>query len=92
MTGAAVKKLRSKLGLTQQAFADLLGLSFVTVNRWETCKATPTGLGAVMLELLDNVLRSRAADVVHRDLRAVGSAPLALVRALVKMESIDADA
>lgn len=32
----AVKELRDKLILTQKEFADLLGVSFASINRWET--------------------------------------------------------
>ena len=38
----AIKKLRSKLILSQTEFAELLGVSFDTVNRWESGKYTPT--------------------------------------------------
>ena len=38
----AVKKLRSKMLLTQEELADVLGVSFATINRWETGKYVPT--------------------------------------------------
>lgn len=38
----AIKKLRSKMILSQMEFAEELGVSFVTVNRWETGKHAPT--------------------------------------------------
>ena len=38
----AIKKLRSKMILTQTEFADLLGVSFGAVNRWESGKFNPT--------------------------------------------------
>lgn len=37
-----VKELREKLILSQQEFADLLGVSFASINRWETGKHKPT--------------------------------------------------
>lgn len=37
-----IKLLRNKLILTQTEFADLLNVSFSTVNRWETGKHEPT--------------------------------------------------
>lgn len=37
-----IKELRGKVGLTQQALADRLGVSFATVNRWENNKAKPS--------------------------------------------------
>lgn len=38
----AVKYLRVKMLLTQEELADLLDVSFATINRWETGKYTPT--------------------------------------------------
>ncbi len=37
-----VKELREKLILTQQEFANLLGVSFASINRWETGRHKPT--------------------------------------------------
>ncbi len=37
-----VKELREKLILSQEEMADLLGVSFMSVNRWETGKFEPT--------------------------------------------------
>lgn len=37
-----IKDLREKLILSQEDFAKLLGVSFSTVNRWETAKPDPT--------------------------------------------------
>lgn len=41
MNNTTVKEMRQKLGLSQQAFADQLGVTFATVNRWENGKAKP---------------------------------------------------
>lgn len=38
----AIKKLRSKLILSQTEFGKLFGVSFATVNRWETGRFKPT--------------------------------------------------
>lgn len=37
-----VKELRVKLILSQQEFADLLNVSFASINRWEKGKHEPT--------------------------------------------------
>jgi len=37
-----VKKLREKLIITQEELAQLLGVSFASINRWETGKHEPT--------------------------------------------------
>ena len=38
----AIKQLRNKMFLTQVDFAAHLGVSFQTINRWETGKFEPT--------------------------------------------------
>lgn len=38
----AVKELRDKLIMTQQEFADYLGVSFASINRWESGTNKPT--------------------------------------------------
>ena len=37
-----IKELRSKMTLSQVEFAQLLGVSFASVNTWETGKHEPT--------------------------------------------------
>jgi len=37
-----VKQLRTKLILSQEELAKLLGVSFASINRWETGKHEPT--------------------------------------------------
>lgn len=37
-----IKELRSKMTLSQVEFAQLLGVSFASVNKWETGKHEPT--------------------------------------------------
>lgn len=38
----SIKKLREKAFLTQTDLAEILGVSFTTVNRWENGKYEPT--------------------------------------------------
>ena len=38
----AIKKLRFKMLLTQMEFAQFLGVSFASINRWETGRFEPT--------------------------------------------------
>ena len=38
----AIKSLRAKMFLTQVELADLLGVSFASVNRWENAEHEPT--------------------------------------------------
>ena len=39
-----IKRLRSKLDLTQEQFAAKVGVTFSTVNRWENGKGNPSPL------------------------------------------------
>ena len=41
MESEQIKELRTRLRMSQQAFASALGVSFATVNRWENGKAKP---------------------------------------------------
>ncbi|MDE2815967.1 MAG: helicase-related protein [Chloroflexota bacterium] len=51
--------LRKSMNLTQQQFAALLGVSFVTLNRWEKGHSTPSALG---LQKLEQTALRRAAE------------------------------
>lgn len=41
MDSKSIKELRERLRISQEAFAHLIGVSVVTVNRWENGKASP---------------------------------------------------
>jgi len=49
-TPKRIRKLRSRLGLTQEAFARQLGVTWVTVSRWSRGLSKPTGLSIAALE------------------------------------------
>jgi DNA-binding XRE family transcriptional regulator len=52
VTPAAIKEVRQARGLSQQAFASLLGVSTSTVARWETGDVEPKGTAALVLGAL----------------------------------------
>jgi len=52
MTPEQIRHLRKELDLTQQQFAERLGVSFVTLNRWENGKSEPSALGLTKLKEL----------------------------------------
>lgn len=54
-----VKGIRVALGLTQQGFADKLGVGINMVSRWERGEAEPTR-GPVLKALLDAEVEARA--------------------------------
>jgi putative transcriptional regulator len=66
MTGFDVKKLRIKLGLTQEQLAQLLGVSWITVNRWERNKCNPSPLAAEKLQTLFNRIEEAGIDELKR--------------------------
>lgn len=47
-----IRQLRSKLGLTQEQFAAKVGVTFSTVNRWESGKSKPSPLAMRQIEEL----------------------------------------
>lgn len=47
-----IKRVRGRLGLTQQALADRLGVSFATVNRWENSQTKPSRFYWTQIEKL----------------------------------------
>ena len=47
-----IKGLRSKMGLTQEQFAAKVGVTFSTVNRWESGKSKPSPLATKQIEEL----------------------------------------
>lgn len=64
----------------------MLGLSFVSINKWENEASSPTGLSAVLLELLRSALRRHGVAPVISKLRPLGGEPLAVVRTLAALE------
>lgn len=50
-----VKELRKKIGLTQEAFAQQLGISVMTVRRWEKGKTKPSRMAQRLLEELERL-------------------------------------
>jgi DNA-binding transcriptional regulator YiaG len=47
-----IRRLRSRLGLTQEEFAHALNVTFSTVNRWENGHAQPSRLAWAAIESL----------------------------------------
>ncbi len=55
-----LKRFRARYGLTQKTLADRIGVSFVTVNRWENEKVEPSQLSWNQLRKLENELQKEA--------------------------------
>lgn len=52
LTAEKIKKTRLKIGLSQQQLADLMGISKITISRWERGESIPRKPYAILLELL----------------------------------------
>ncbi|QDX23785.1 DUF3883 domain-containing protein [Pandoraea pnomenusa] len=52
MSPEQIRQLRKELDLTQQHFAERLGVSFVTLNRWENGQSKPSAMGLTKLREL----------------------------------------
>ena len=59
-----IKRLRAKIGLTQQSLADRLEVSFVTVNRWENAQTKPSKLYWGRLRELEMEISGRVPDAM----------------------------
>lgn len=49
---ATIINLRAKLDLSQMELANMLGVSFTSVNRWENGKYAPTKVAKKKIEIL----------------------------------------
>ena len=54
-----IKRIRRKAFLTQEDFAKEIGVSYATVNRWETGKAKPN---LKTMKLIDGYCKKNAID------------------------------
>ena len=61
MDGTEVRRIRRDLGLTQEGLAREMGITFGTVNRWESGRHVPKGLYRQALERLAKRAAKRAA-------------------------------
>ena len=50
MESVQIKKIRESLNKTQEEFATLIGVSFVTINRWESGEVKPSPIARRQLE------------------------------------------
>ena len=57
MTGIEVRTLRREMELTQQEFADRLGVAKCTVGRWEIDQVKPSPLAIARIKELERELQ-----------------------------------
>lgn len=53
MNANDIKRIREKLGLSQEALAHLIGVSFQTINRWERGIFKPSPLALEKMKSLE---------------------------------------
>jgi putative transcriptional regulator len=60
-----VRELRFRLGLTQEQFAAKLGVTFVSVNRWENSKTQPSPMAMRLMRLMLEEIGDRGTDLLE---------------------------
>lgn len=48
-----VRHLRRTLGISQQQLADRMGVTNITVHRWENGKASPNPMATILIEKME---------------------------------------
>jgi putative transcriptional regulator len=61
-----VRELRFRLGLTQEQLAAELGVTFVSINRWENRKTQPSPMAIRLMRLMLEEMGDRGADLLDR--------------------------
>ncbi|AFZ22336.1 helix-turn-helix domain-containing protein [Allocoleopsis franciscana] len=65
-TAILVKEIRKRLGLTQVQFAQVLGVSFQSVNRWERSKTKPLPIVLKLLEVMVREMGENGSDLLAK--------------------------
>ncbi len=65
-TATLVKETRKRLGLTQVQFAEVLGVSFQSVNRWERSKVKPLPIVLKQIEVMIQEMGDRSSDLLKQ--------------------------
>ncbi len=61
-----VRETRQRLGLTQTQFAQELGVSFQSVNRWENGRTMPLPMALKLMEGMLRQMGARSQDLLER--------------------------
>jgi putative transcriptional regulator len=57
--GPNVEELRTKYGLTQEAFAERFGLSLQTLQQWERERRQPDGAAPILVRVIEVTKRAK---------------------------------
>ncbi len=66
---ALVRETRQRLELSQVKFAEMLGVSFQSVNRWENGRTKPMQIALKQIELLLHQMGVQGEDLLARYFR-----------------------
>ena len=61
-----VYETRKRLNLTQKLFAERLGVTFISVNRWENSKSHPSKMALKLLRGLLLEMDDRGSDLLEQ--------------------------
>jgi putative transcriptional regulator len=61
-----IRNLREKTGLTQEKFATKLGVTLLTINRWENGRVRPSPLAMQRVEELLRSMGDRGEEAVRK--------------------------
>lgn len=70
VTPERILRIRRALGYTQEKLAQLIGVTWTTVHRWEAGSSSPTGMGLRSLLLLERAIVQPGFQSILRDPRA----------------------
>lgn len=70
-----IKASRARLGLTQSQFADLLGVSYASVNRWENGQSRPTRLAWQKIVAVEAAHPTSPMDIVATTAYGISEPP-----------------
>ena len=59
-----IREIRSRLGLTQEKFAHHLGVTYLTVSRWENGRTSPSPMALKLIEGVLQRMGDRGQDLL----------------------------
>lgn len=64
--GLFIQEIRLLMGLTQEEFAVMIGVTFPTVNRWENGHTRPSKLAVQQIEVLVDKLGEKGQIILSK--------------------------
>lgn len=58
MNAQEIKEIRVKMGVSQERFAQMIGVSFGTINRWERGSSKPSPLALEKIKSLTKPIKN----------------------------------